>query len=66
MTCVLRVSDTGVGVPDGVQAGGDGSLGLRLVRVLARQIRGSFDFRPSASGTDAQLTFVLAAHDQPF
>ena len=64
-TCVLRVSDTGVGVSDGVPAGSNGSLGLRLVRVLARQIRGSFDWRPSAAGTDAQLTFALAAHDDP-
>jgi len=54
--CVLSVADDGVG-PGGAGAGGaEATLGLRLVQLLARQIRGEFELVARAPGTEARLT----------
>jgi len=52
----LCIEDDGVGLPD---AGREGSLGLRLVDMLARQIRGraSVENRSSGKGTVVTVTF---------
>ncbi|HUO79907.1 MAG TPA: PAS domain S-box protein [Steroidobacteraceae bacterium] len=55
--CVLRILDDGVGLGSAA-AGSDspGTLGLRLVRLLARQVRGEFELLRRAPGTEARLT----------
>ena len=54
--CVLRVVDDGVG-PGAASAGdGQATLGLRLVQLLARQVRGEFELLPRSPGTEARLT----------
>jgi PAS domain S-box-containing protein len=56
--CILHVSDDGVG-------GGDiehsTSLGLRLVRALARQLLGTLAWESGSTGTTVTLTFPGAA-----
>ncbi len=58
--CVLRVVDDGVGIADLSLAKQAGSLGLRLIRALARQLKGSFELTHAAPGTSACLTFPIA------
>jgi two-component sensor histidine kinase len=59
---VLRVTDDGVGVAADLNVDADGSLGLRLIRSLVRQIRGTFALVPRHPGTEALLTFALEEH----
>lgn len=57
----LRVMDNGVGLPEGLHWQEAPSLGLRLVRMLTQQLRGTVDVRrPEAGGTEFEVTF--AAH----
>ncbi len=53
----LRVVDDGVGLPPGVNWRESSSLGLRLVRMLATQLRGSIEAN-SVHGTEFHLTFT--------
>jgi PAS domain S-box-containing protein len=53
--CVLRVIDTGVGVPPGVDIHDRKSLGLRLIHALCRQIDARFDL-VSGPRTEAIVT----------
>ncbi len=57
--CVLTVEDNGVGIPAGLDVNASKSLGLRLVRLLTQQIRGSFELMRSEPGTVANLQFVV-------
>ena len=50
---VLTVADNGIGFPDNTEQAYPYGLGLRLVRVLASQIKGSVDF--DSSGTDSTV-----------
>ena len=52
----LRVSDDGIGMPQRLPAG---SLGLKLVRVLAEQLGGSVNFE-SPAGATAHVEFPAA------
>ena len=53
---MLRVVDDGVG-PGAAAAGEDQtSFGLRLVHLLARQVRGEFELLARTPGTEARLT----------
>jgi PAS domain S-box-containing protein len=38
--CILEVADNGIGLPEGLQFHEAGTLGLKLVSVLAKQLRG--------------------------
>jgi two-component sensor histidine kinase len=58
-TCLLRVADSGVGIPEGFDIDTAPSLGLRLIRSLARQIDGAFELERAGQGTDARLTFKM-------
>lgn len=60
--CTLCVEDSGVGIPADLDVNTSKSLGLRLVRSLAKQIHGSFEFVKSDSGTSAQLQFTVDNH----
>ncbi len=50
----IRVRDYGIGMPEA--SGGEGALGMTLVRILAEQLSGKIEFR-SAKGTEAILRF---------
>jgi two-component sensor histidine kinase len=53
---VLRVSDTGVGLPAGFDPDAGESLGLKLVRTLTSQIGGELECR-NGKGATFQITF---------
>ena len=53
---VLVVRDNGIGVPPGFDIGGNASLGLRLVKILANQLAGTLEWRNS-EGLEVKLTF---------
>ena len=55
-TVSLVLADNGVGLPSGLDWTTSGSLGLRLVRALAEQLRGHLDIR-SQGGTEVRLAF---------
>ena len=57
--CKLCVEDSGVGVPAELDAHAGKFLGLRLVRSLTRQIRGTFDLVKIERGTLACLHFTV-------
>ncbi|OQA57271.1 MAG: response regulator FixJ [Euryarchaeota archaeon ADurb.Bin294] len=60
--CTMRYSDDGVGLPPGFEIEKISSLGMRLVRILARQIRGSLciESEPGA-GMICTVTFPKQA-----
>ncbi|MBD3307091.1 DUF3365 domain-containing protein [candidate division KSB3 bacterium] len=54
----LRVSDTGVGLPEEFDADTASSLGVRLMTILAQQLGGSIEFqRQTPTGTTVILRF---------
>ncbi len=53
---MLEVSDNGVGLPPDTDPGDPQSLGLRLVTIFAKQLRGTIDLDKSA-GTGFKITF---------
>ena len=55
----LCVQDSGVGIPAGLDFKTNQSLGLKLVRLLTQQIRGSFELVRSDPGTIAHLQFEV-------
>jgi len=57
--CSLLVEDSGQGIPSHLDVNTSKSLGLRLVRLLAQQIHGSFEVCRSDPGTAARLEFVV-------
>ena len=57
--CSLLVEDNGQGIPSDLDLNTSKSLGLRLVRLLANQIHGSFEVRRSDPGTAAHLDFAV-------
>lgn len=58
--CVISVTDDGTGAPDGLDLENASSLGLRLIRSLARQVDGRFELLPRDRGTEARLTIPMA------
>jgi PAS domain S-box-containing protein len=53
----LRVEDDGIGLPPD-QERAQGSLGMRLVRELTRQLRGDIETAPDIGGTSIVIRFV--------
>ncbi len=60
----LVVSDNGVGLPEDLDWTKSKSLGLRLVRVLAQQLRANLDIR-SQGGTEVKLVFTARSKGGP-
>jgi two-component sensor histidine kinase len=60
--CTLCVEDSGVGIPADLEVSSNKSLGLRLVRSLTQQIRGTFELVKIDSGTSAHLQFSVDHH----
>ena len=52
----LRVTDDGIGLPDGVQIGQIGKLGLSLVDALTRQLQGTLEIQREP-GTSFEIRF---------
>ncbi|MBN2003886.1 MAG: response regulator [Anaerolineae bacterium] len=64
MQYVLVVSDNGVGLDEGVDLAQVNSLGMNLVYLLARQLNGTLEIKPTASspkpcGTTFRLVFAV-------
>lgn len=59
---LLTVSDDGVGLPAGLLVGKAGTLGLKVVQALTRQIRGRLELEP---GAGAVFTLRFAAPAAP-
>ncbi len=62
--CSLCVEDTGVGIPATLDVTTSKSMGMRLVRSLTRQIRGSFEVIKGDRGTTACLHFTVDHHER--
>lgn len=62
---VLRVTDTGVGVPPDLDTATTRTLGLRLVRSLTGQLGGEFRIQRANPGSEAILCFPAAEHQTP-
>jgi two-component sensor histidine kinase len=60
--CVLRVDDTGAGIPVDLDMTNNKSLGLRLVRSLTKQIRGTFELERRELVTSARVIFPVNDH----
>jgi two-component sensor histidine kinase len=58
----LRVTDDGVGLPDGFVVAGATSLGLKIALALARQLNAQFGVHPDAGGGTVS---VLTIPDRP-
>jgi two-component sensor histidine kinase len=58
---ILAVSDDGGGIAPGTSIDNGSSLGLRLVRSLARQLDGTFAIESRQCGTEARVTFPAKA-----
>lgn len=61
---MLALCDTGVGIPEGIDWANSRSLGLRLIRAWAQQLRGKLEVE-SKNGTDVKLTFEAKRRDVP-
>ena len=60
--CVLAVADDGVGMPTGIDIEEMNSLGLSLVSVLSRQLRGEIELQRS-TGTRISISFPITSSD---
>jgi two-component sensor histidine kinase len=61
--CNLCVEDNGTGIPLDLDVANSKSLGLRLVRTLVKQLRGTFELVKLEQGTSACLMFTVDHHD---
>jgi PAS domain S-box-containing protein len=57
----FRVADTGAGLPAGLDFRNTHSLGLQLVTMLVRQLRGRLDVESGEGGTTVSITFPMSA-----
>lgn len=60
---VLAVSDTGIGLPLGLDAGCTETLGLQLVTMLVKQLRGRITVGREQAGTVFFITFPGSSHE---
>ena len=58
---LLSIANNGAGIPSGMDCQSSHSLGLRLVRSLSKQLRGSFTLMNSDPGTTASIEFPISA-----
>ncbi|MGE3190994.1 MAG: sensor histidine kinase, partial [Vicinamibacterales bacterium] len=61
---LLRVSDTGVGLPDGLDWRHSTSLGLKLVGDLASQLDGTLTVNTGTGGTSVLLEFAPMQYEE--
>jgi two-component sensor histidine kinase len=60
-TLVLRISDDGVGLPEGFDAEKDGGLGFRVMRSLAADLGGTLQIQSTHLGLTFRLSLPAAA-----
>lgn len=60
--CTLSVEDSGAGVATDLNFAANKSLGLKLVSLLTKQVRGSFELVRANPGTSARLQFTVDSH----
>ncbi|MGA1875125.1 MAG: PAS domain S-box protein [bacterium] len=58
-TLTLTVSDNGIGLPEGFEIQKCESLGLKLVNVLVRQLKGNIHFGRPETGSGAECTITF-------
>lgn len=58
----LSIGDNGVGLPKGFNFKSTESLGLKLVRILADQLRGSIEL-DSSNGTKFDIVFAMPSYN---
>jgi two-component sensor histidine kinase len=61
----IRVSDDGIGFPDGFDPESDGALGFRVIRGLAQQLDGDIRFQSDPLGTIVDLTVPMCLESGP-
>ncbi|CAN5374956.1 hypothetical protein BH10PSE4_BH10PSE4_11970 [soil metagenome] len=61
---VITVADDGVGLSEGFDPLGDGGLGFRVVRGLARQLDATLDYESLGVGLTVRLTLRRPSDDQ--
>jgi two-component sensor histidine kinase len=61
----LTVTDDGDGLPPGFDAAQAGSLGLRIVHSMARQLGGQFEMIAGDRGVSSRLVFPVEASEAP-
>lgn len=60
-TCLIEVADDGIGLPADLDVETRDSFGLRLIRLLTKQINASVELIRTEPGTRARLAFALDA-----
>lgn len=60
---ILTVGDNGPGLPDGLDIEKSKSLGLKLVNVLVKQLRGTIQSVKGGTGTEYIITFKPLRHN---
>ena len=59
-SCVVKIEDDGVGLPEGFNLKESSNLGLQIVRTLTEsELKGSLELHGSDKGTTAQLRFEI-------
>lgn len=59
-TCVVKIEDDGVGLPEGFTLKDSANLGLQIVRTLTEsELHGTLELTGSEKGTTAQLRFEI-------
>lgn len=59
-SCVVKIEDDGVGLPQGFNLKDSSNLGLQIVRTLTEsELKGSLELSGSEKGTTAQLRFEI-------
>lgn len=59
-SCVVKIEDDGVGLPDGFTLKDSSNLGLQIVRTLTEsELKGSLELSGNEKGTTAQLRFEV-------
>jgi PAS domain S-box-containing protein len=61
-SCILTYMDDGIGMPPGFSIDTCNSLGMRLVRVLSRQLLGSVTIGSDDAGPGARFTIIFPDH----
>jgi two-component sensor histidine kinase len=59
-SCVVKIEDDGVGLPEGFTLKDSSNLGLQIVRTLTEsELKGSLEISGNEKGTTAQLRFEI-------
>ncbi len=54
---ILKIADDGVGLPDNFNIDDSGSLGMHIIKILVRQLEGTYRFESDKNGTEFNFVF---------